>query len=87
MRVNRWTRTLLAGATIVAGLAVAYPTVASAAETGNIYGREACEQLRDQYRAMGYNARCNHAGGEWYYVNYSVPKPGQRPNSGSAGSS
>lgn len=88
MRVKRYGRTLLTTATVVAGAALflAAP-VASAAETGNIYGREACEQVRDQYRAMGYNARCNHVHGDIYYVNYSKPKPGERPNSGSAGSS
>lgn len=87
MRVNRWTRTLLTTGAVVAALFIVTPATASADETGNIYGREACESVRDQYRAQGFNARCNHVGGEWYYVNFSKPKPGERPNSGSAGSS
>lgn len=60
---------------------------ANAGETGTIYGRKACEETVKMYREMGYNARCNHIGGESYYVHYDRPKPGSRPSTGSAGSS
>ncbi|MEU6832454.1 hypothetical protein ABZ894_27745 [Nocardia beijingensis] len=52
-----------------------------------MYGRKNCQILADQYRAMGYNARCYNTHSDWYYVHYEKPRPGARPDSGSAGSS
>lgn len=86
----RYTRAARAAATLAIAGATATilaTGVASANDTESVYGRKNCEILADQYRAMGYNARCYNTHGDWFYVHYEKPRAGQRPNSGSAGSS
>lgn len=61
--------------------------VASAGESSTVYGRHNCELLAEQYRAMGYKARCYLIHGESYYVEFHKPGPYEMPGSGSAGSS
>lgn len=74
----------VAGATLIPLLATG---TASATDSPPVYGRKNCYALEDQYRAMGYNARCYNTQGDWFYVHYEKPRPGQLPSSGSAGSS
>lgn len=87
MGYTRAVRTTAALLVTGATAAIIATGVASAADTESVWGRKNCEILADQYRAMGYNARCYNTHGDWYYVNYEKPRPGQRLNSGSAGSS
>jgi hypothetical protein len=56
---------------------------ASAYETGTIIGRDNCQEVARQYKAMGYSARCNHIHGDRYYVYY---EKSDRPSTGSFGS-
>ncbi|MFF4026927.1 hypothetical protein ACFYY5_29165 [Nocardia elegans] len=74
----------LAGATLIPLLGT---SPASATDSPPVYGRQACYQLEDQYRAMGYNTRCYNTQGDWFYVHYEKPRPGELPSTGSAGSS
>ncbi|MGY2148842.1 hypothetical protein ACW9HM_05130 [Nocardia gipuzkoensis] len=86
----RYSQAARAAATLAitgAGLTVLATGVASAGDTESVYGRKNCQILADQYRAMGYNARCYNTHGDWFYVHYEKPRPGARPDSGSAGSS
>lgn len=78
-----------AAGTLVAGaiITVAATGIASAGESSTVYGRHNCELLAEQYRAMGYKARCYLIHGESYYVEFHKPGPYEMPGSGSAGSS
>ena len=82
-----WARRTAAVGAIGVAFALAEPVIASAADTKPIYGRDNCQAVADQYRAMGYSARCYLIHDDTYYVNYTERTPGLSPgiSSGSAG--
>jgi hypothetical protein len=80
--MKRLAQSLFVVAVTAAGMGLAAGT-ASAGETGVIYGRDNCQEVARQYKAMGYSARCNHIHGDRYYVYY---EKSNRPSTGSFGS-
>ena len=57
MRTKPLAKGIIAIGAIGAAFALAQTGLASAADTKPIYGRENCQAVADQYRAMGYSAR------------------------------